>query len=156
MTFEQFIQINNGKKIDFDGSFGAQCVDLYRFYLQDVLQVPQTPGVIGAYQIFDTAPATFEKIKNTPTGLPQKGDIVVWSQKYGLYGHVGIFIAGGLIRFKAFVQNDPLGTPCQIKEYSYTGVIGWLRVKKNKEFKIVDNEGKMIAKVEFLDTLNIP
>lgn len=129
MTLDEFVAKYNGQKVDFDGSFGAQCVDLYRQYCQDVLNIPQTPPVVGAYQIFDTAPDAFEKIKNTPLGLPQKGDIMIWAQSYGGYGHVGIVTQATLSSFTAFEQNDPLGSPCTLKNYSYKAVTGWIRLK---------------------------
>lgn len=124
MSLDEFVAKYNGQKVDFDNSLGAQCVDLYRFYLKEVLNM-QTPPVAGAYQLFDTWP--YEKIKNTPSGLPQKGDIMIWDQSYGGFGHVGIVISADLVKFQAFEQNDPIGSPCQIKTYSYAKTTGWLR-----------------------------
>lgn len=148
MTLSQFIEKYNGKKIDFDGAYNAQCVDLHRFYVKEVLDTAQTPPVIGAYQIFATAPETFERIRNTPLGLPKAGDIMIWDKGYSQYGHVGVFVSGNLLRFKAFEQNDPVGFGCQIKEYSYKYIIGWLRLKKPNyvtqsykgEMRLIPNE----------------
>ena len=44
MTLTQFIKKYLGTKVDFDGKYGAQCVDLYRQYCAEVLGVPQSPG----------------------------------------------------------------------------------------------------------------
>ena len=33
MTFDEFIKTYNGKKIDYDGVCGVQCVDLIKLYL---------------------------------------------------------------------------------------------------------------------------
>lgn len=125
MKLSEFITKYNGKKIDFDHALGFQCVDLYRFYLKEVLNIPQTSLVIGAYQLFDTWP--FEKFENTPTGIPQKGDIMIWDKTYGQFGHVGVVVSADLGKFEAFEQNDPIGSACQLKTYNYTKVIGWLR-----------------------------
>lgn len=137
MTFDQFIAKYNGSKIDFDGALGAQCVDLYRFYLKEVLGVPQTPGVIGAYQIFDTAGDGFDKIPNSPTAIPQKGDVVIWDQNYGPNGHVAIFIDGDVNRFRSFDQNNPVGSACAVKDHNYSHVTGWLRAKVSKAVQVV-------------------
>lgn len=53
MTLTQFIKTYLGKKVDFDGMYGNQCVDLYRQYCKDVLNVPQSPSVPGAKDIID-------------------------------------------------------------------------------------------------------
>ncbi len=125
MTFDQFITKYNGQKIDFDGQYGAQCVDLFRFYCQEVLGITQVAGVIGAYQLFDLWPYTKEK--NTPLGLPAKGDMMIWTQAYGGNGHVGVVTTASLLKFEAFEQNDPLGSPCHLQTYGYRNVIGWLK-----------------------------
>ena len=48
MTIDQFITKYLGKKVDWDGAYGGQCVDLFRQYLNDVLNFPQPRGVVGA------------------------------------------------------------------------------------------------------------
>ena len=133
MTFDQFITKYNGKGIDFDGAFGFQCVDLYRQYVQEVVRVPQSPPVPGAKDIWNTyLPRYFTRISNSPLNVPQKGDIVIWGTGYGPWGHVGVFIEGGVWSFRSFDQNDPIGTRCHIQSHSYRGVLGWLRPNKPK------------------------
>ena len=48
MTLDEFVKKYNGKKVDYDGRYGCQCVDLFRQYCEDVLNIPHTGGVIGA------------------------------------------------------------------------------------------------------------
>ena len=48
MNLREFIIKYNGKKVDFDGAFGAQCVDLFRQYNKDVWGNPHTGAVEGA------------------------------------------------------------------------------------------------------------
>lgn len=142
MTLQDFIGINNGRKLDYDGYYGAQCVDLYRFYLKDVLNVPQSPSVVGAKDIWNTyRTADFERIPNTPFGIPQPGDIMVWNaNKGGGYGHVAIITNAALMWFDAFSQNDPAGSPAHIKRYSYNNVYGWLRPKKAPKKPMNDHD----------------
>ena len=44
ITLKQFIALHDGKYLDFDHVYGAQCVDLVQFYLRDVLGLPPLPG----------------------------------------------------------------------------------------------------------------
>jgi hypothetical protein len=126
MTFDDFIKKYSDKPTDFDGAYGSQCVDLYRYYLRDVLQVPQSPPVKSAKDIWNTYnKEDFERIKNTPDGVPQKGDVVIWGN--GEYGHVGIFVDGNTTRFRSFDTNYPAGTLAHIQGHTYANVLGWLR-----------------------------
>jgi len=82
-------------------------------------------------------PKQFDFILNTPDAYPLAGDIVVWNEKMGGgYGHTAI--ATGVHKtegkstdwFEAFSQNDPFGSLCVLKKYSYNNVIGFIRPKK--------------------------
>lgn len=127
MIIKDFFTFWNGKGIDFDGYYGFQCVDLYRQYVKDVLNLPQSPGVVGAYQIWDRHDSTkFEKIKNTPEAIPQLGDIIIWKK---IANHVSIFNYGDIESFVSFDQNWPIGSICHFQNHNYTNVIGWLRPK---------------------------
>ena len=130
MSFDEFVAKYNGKGIDFDGSFGNQCVDLYRQYVKEVLNLPQSPPVPSAKDIWNTyLAAHYDRIANTPSGVPQKGDIVIWGTGIGPDGHVGVFTSGDVWRFNSFDQNFPTGTLCHVQVHNYTGVLGWLRAK---------------------------
>lgn len=125
MTLQQFITRYNGKKLDWDGAYQNQCVDLYRFYVDEVWQKPQTPGVKGAYQIMNTLPSGYDKFY---TGIPQSGDVIIWNEKLVKNGHVAVVVTADSIGFNAFQQNAP--KPLQaanIARYNYNNVIGWFR-----------------------------
>ena len=133
MTLQEFIDKWLGKKCDWDGYYGGQCVDLFRQYVQEVLVFPQPKGVTGAKDFwtnYDTDPALYEhyeKIPNTPEGLPSKGDVVIWNGKAGSgYGHVAIFISGDLQKFTSFDENWPTLDKCTLTDHNYTNVSGWL------------------------------
>lgn len=80
-----------------------------------------------------------DKIANTTTAVPQKGDIIFWSPTVqGNPGHVAIFIEGDASRFKSLDQNwfnasSTRGSVAKIVDHTYTrsgpvaGVVGWLR-----------------------------
>lgn len=100
MTFKDFIQKYNGKKVDFDGAFGAQCVDLFRQYAKECLKIPEHTGACatsgGAKDLFlDYAKMPVEKkYFQKITGKSfAAGDIAVWDGSAGnAYGHVAVVV----------------------------------------------------------------
>ena len=66
MKIEEFINKYLNKIVDFDGAFGAQCVDVFRQYCKDVLEIPHTGAVEGAKDLFPSAQNT------TDMGMPKK------------------------------------------------------------------------------------
>jgi len=131
MTFEEFTAKWNGKLLDYDGAFGGQCVDVYRQYCKEVFAVPQSPPVVGAADIWESYLSEyFERIGNTPDGVPVKGDIIIWSKfAGGGFGHVAIFSSGDTNNFISFDENWPVGSVCHFQPHNYTNVLGWLRPK---------------------------
>ncbi len=136
MKFQEFVDKNNGKYIDYDGNYGCQCVDLMRQYLVDVVGISgySLKGVSYAKQLFtnmdNLGDENFIKIKNTPTNYPQKGDIVIWGWYPGVTGyagHVAIVSDASPKAFISFDQNWPSNSPCRYVNHSYKGVRGWLR-----------------------------
>ena len=95
MTFDEFVKKYNGKAIDYDHAYGVQCVDLAKLYIDKVLELqPQSIGNAEAYwNRYNELPYlknNFDRIANTPTFIPQKGDLVVWGLKHGKYGHIAV------------------------------------------------------------------
>lgn len=131
ITLDEFVSKYTGKGIDYDGHYGFQCQDLYRQYVKECLGFPQSPGVPGAKDNWDAyLPEYYDRIQNTPEGVPEKGDIMLWGTAYGPYGHVAVVISATASTITCFSQNDPTGSLCVIKKYSsYKGVIGWLHPK---------------------------
>jgi hypothetical protein len=138
MNFQDFINKYNGTKVDFDGYYGPQCQDLFNRYLVDCLGIPnpiQMFPVASAYQNWDYAKdnPNFTRIENTPSGVPQEGDIIIWKKTSSLpHGHVAIYVSGDVNKFKSLDQNWPTGSATNIVEHNYTGVQGWLRPVKNQ------------------------
>lgn len=128
MTLQEFIAKYNGKKVDFDGKFGAQCMDLYRFYLQEVWQKPQTPAVASAYMVFDTIDSNeYDKFTH---GELKVGDVVVWNQHFGPDGHIAIVEnPSDPTSIVVFGQNDPLGAVSKLSRHTYANILGWFRPK---------------------------
>jgi hypothetical protein len=135
---DAFVSQWTGTKVEFDGVMGDyayQCTDLVHKYAQDVLGLNGYLAKGNAYTIFtNTNSSKFTKIKNSPTGVPQKGDIIFWKQSGSTYnpGHVAIFISGDTNTFTSFDQNWPLKSAPKKVTHHYVGsgelggVVGWL------------------------------
>jgi len=131
MTIDEFFTKYNGKPLDFDGYYGYQCMDLYRQYVKECLEFPQSPGVAGAADVWDTYLSDrYDRIENTPTGVPEKGCIIIWNANAGGgYGHIAIFNNGDANAFVSFDQNWPVSSYCHFQSHNYTNVRGWLKPK---------------------------
>jgi len=145
MTHDQFILQNNGKWIDFDNAYGAQCVDLVRFYWQNVVGINQPKGVKGAKDFWANYPTdpnlnqNYDRIANTDEFIPKAGDIMIW--KHGEFGHIAVVATNDntLSHFYAFSQNDPLNSPCKVIKYTYSNVYGVFRRKGSSMDCIIPN-----------------
>lgn len=145
MSLDEFVAKWNGKGIDFDKFYGDQCMDLMHQYCVEVLglsdgRILAAPTALEIWTKNPFGKDKFETIANTPTGIPEKGDIMIWKEPYGRYtdekgvvryaGHVAIFYDGDEYSFRSFDQNFPTGSKSSLQSHTYTGVVGWLRYKK--------------------------
>ena len=130
-NLEEFFAKYNNKGIDFDGYYGFQCMDLYRQYVKEALNVRQSPSVRGASDVWDTYLKTvYDRIDNTPEAVPEKGDIVIWNDRAGNgFGHIAIFASGDVNSFTSFDQNWPVGSLCHFQPHNYKNILGWIRPK---------------------------
>lgn len=135
MTFNEFVARWNGKYVDTDNAYAAQCMDLMHQYCVEMLGIADlsvlaAPSAKAVYDNFPNVKGSelFEQIANTPTGIPIEGDIVFWGN--APYGHVAIFIEGDTNSFRSFDQNYPTGSPCHVQPHTYANVSGWLRFKE--------------------------
>jgi len=127
---DQFFGKYDQKYIDFDGFYGFQCMDLYRQYVQECLGFPQSPPVASAKDVWNTyLTEYFDRIDNTIEAIPIKGDIIIWGEGAGTYGHIAVCKDGIQTEFTSFDQNWPVNSPCHFQKHNYNYVLGWLRAK---------------------------
>lgn len=128
LSFDDFFKAYNGKSnVGNTPENKGQCVGLVAMWV-DNLGLPHIWG--NAEDLYANADSNFfEKIPNTATAVPIKGDIGVWSSQYNrTVGHTGIATGKGDVNTAEwFVQNDPTGSNCHLRTYSYFAIIGWLR-----------------------------
>lgn len=96
MKLNEFINERINTKVDFDGAYGAQCVDLFRQYCKDVFGFPHTGAVDGAKDLFlryDSLPVEKKYFFRIPTVSPRVGDVVIYGgSATNKYGHVAICV----------------------------------------------------------------
>ena len=146
MTFDQFIGKYNGKFLEVAGSSNAlnQCVDLANGYIREVLGLPIIEWT-NAVDFPSKAGDKYQWIVNTPTGIPQKGDLIIWKPTPG---HIAVCFEGNINRFSSFDENFPVYSKCHIQEHDYTNVTGWLRPKVQPS---TGNTATLEAKIKQLE-----
>lgn len=156
MNYQEFINTYNGKSIDYDGVAGVQCVDLAKMYLNKVFGL--NPGAWGNakdyYLNYNNLPLknTFNRIANTASFVPQKGDIVVWGARLGnTYGHIAIATGeGNTSNFYSYDLNWGSKVVSKI-QHNYKGFLGVLRAKDQSKITGVTPKPNIQYKVHIQD-----
>ena len=133
MDLLEFVQKYIKTKVDFDGAYGAQCVDLFRQYCKDVLCVPRTEPVEGAKNlVYDYGKNPIEQSAFAlveDRWCARAGDVAVWgATKTNPYGHVAIVLnayANGLLG--VFEQDGFKQDGAKLARRDNKNLIGLLR-----------------------------
>jgi len=150
MTLPEFVKKYTGKKPDYDGVYGAQCVDLIKLYAVEVIGSPPPKG--NAVDLAkNPLPADYDYKWNAPLFVPSPGTIVIWNEKEGKgYGHAAIILEAHLMWFISLDLNWPEGAPVQQVKHSYKNVKGFLipkpRVTMELYNQLVDEVRKLSIK----------
>lgn len=124
ITYNEFVKKYNNLPIDFDGVYGDQCMDLAHQYAVEVVG-HNIPNVAGAKDEWNYIIDGYTKINNSATNIPHQGDILIWDDRIGSFGHIAVFDHGDASSFVSFDQNWPLNSKCHLQAHDYYGVIGW-------------------------------
>lgn len=125
------------------------CFDLANDYSVNLIGGKAFIGM-SAYEIYTNfanqpSKELYERIPNTPEFVPIKGDIMVWGQGLGKWGHVAICNGeGDTTWFKSYEQNwTGNNDPVTLIKHNYNNVLGVLRPKdqtkilgKTEEIKV--------------------
>ena len=137
ISLADFVQKYNGKKIDFDGLYGAQCVDLFRLYCKEGLGIKEHTGSCstsgGAKDLF----LDYEKMQgerkyfSKVTGKNfNAGDVLVWDgTDKNKFGHVAIFLCKLNNLLLVFEQDGFKQNGAQINIRCTDNLLGALRKK---------------------------
>jgi hypothetical protein len=151
MTLGEFVDKYKGKAVDFDGQFGAQCVDLARQYMKEVWGFDKQPeGVIGVQDFYfshdhrsiqrDLCDCTAYYDANTP---PPSGSLVIFRKtENNKYGHIAVCVEAdkdkinvleqdGIANEKALREGKPQ-KGAYLNTWDYSRLVGWLTKKETK------------------------
>jgi len=126
MTLDEFVTKYKGQKIEFDGKYEFQCVDLTKLYNKEVIAAPTLMGNAIDY-LNNPLPAFYEFKTNPLWYIPPRGAIAIWNNKVGGgFGHVAIILSASLLQFRSLDQNWPTGAPVTEVDHVYKDVAGFL------------------------------
>lgn len=127
MTYNEFKNKYNGKWVDYDGAYGAQCWDLGQKYFIEVLGLPASVlGGCGLVSNMLYPPKRnilnqyFDEVKTTEMC---QGDVCIWE-----YGHIAIFDNWDGNACWYFSQNP---NPCAVMKINGNGLHAF-RLKGSK------------------------
>lgn len=148
----KFLKDGINQPHDFDGVYGAQCVDEVNRYLYKFWKI-KLPG--NAIDLLDSAKRQgMTVIYDAPGVNPKAGDVFVMSVPTHPYGHTGVVLEDSDgYTIKTVEQNidgnaDALtvGGPARLNERDFTGIIGWIR----PEFETENSNGSYIEDTIYL------
>ena len=122
----KWVYSQEGKSLDYDGAYGAQCVDLIKYYYAYFGQASYARGN-GCDYVSNALPNGWTRIKNTAEFVPEPGDIAVWGTELSQYGHVAIILSADAHSFVSMDQNWPSGSACKQVTHTYNKFWGVIR-----------------------------
>lgn len=134
MDYDGFINRWLNKAIDFDGQWGAQCVDMVAQYCVESGKPVawanakdwwQHPALTGAFDFIANDP-------NNANQLPSRGDIIIWNGNVPGsegFGHIAIWDMKTPSGFQSLDQNWAGKWVHFVPNHSWQWVIGWMHPK---------------------------
>ena len=137
MTLEEFVIKYKGTKVDYDMAYGAQCVDLFRQYVKDVLGIKEHTGACstsgGAKDLFldyDKMPVEKKYFYKSKQKNWVAGDVLIWDKtEKNQYGHVAIYLGKLGNSFLVFEQNGFTQNGAEVSIRNRENLLGYLRKK---------------------------
>lgn len=130
-----WINQNYNQYHDFDGRYGAQCVDLYNFYMTGFVGGRSSVGQVNYAQELWGRHDTGALVQVARNQKPQMGDIAIWSNSFnGQGGHVAIVSqdnGNGTIRvLNANATSQGSAGRTTMSNLSTGTLLGYLRPRK--------------------------
>lgn len=138
MTTTDFVNLWTNLDVSFLNCENNQCITLIHRFVSEVIGL-QDPTILAQpiaadiWNNFSNVAGNqyFTQFVNTPTAIPNRGDIIIWDANSNVgipEGHCSIFLNGDVNSFTSFDSNWPVGSqPHQQNHSDYTDVSGWLR-----------------------------
>ncbi len=176
MNHIQFLNTWLNKKVDYDGVFAYQCVDVVKQYIDQVYDMkawifgPSATIWYESGSVFSSNPIAWKKIPRSNTNKPQQWDIIFrWPSKTNAYGHVAIVDSMiNAVKVKVIEQNGVWGgngewnNVIRLKEYTLANTIGRYHYKNPLDDMnqavveiILHNNSKLYNATSDLDLKNL-
>lgn len=141
-------QAQIGQSLDYDGAYGAQCVDLIAYYYNFLGEA--VPGGNGCDYATNALPSGWSRIPYYSGFVAQPGDVAVWTYGSTSSGHVAVVVSADSTSMTVIDQRGQTGTAANYSTYKYTSMTfyGVNRPDFNK-----DTEAPSILTVK-VDSLN--
>lgn len=143
MTLDEFVKKYEGKKVDYDGYYGAQCVDLVRLYIRLVWSLPQPQNLISAYEAYTRwlrCGDGFNEIGWKSLIKIARGDLVVFPPTdTNPHGHIAIVLDIADDEVLCFEQNGFTQKGAEQKRRPLDMVFGCLTLSEKKK-RSLENE----------------
>ena len=123
-----WVYAQEGKSLDYDHAYGAQCVDLIKYYYDYFGQAGYAKGNANEY-VSNALPEGWTRIQKTSGFIPEPGDIAVWGADLNSSGtgHVAIVLSANENSFVSMDQNWPSGSACKQVTHTYNKFWGVIR-----------------------------
>ena len=123
-----WVYAQEGKSLDYDHAYGAQCVDLIKYYYAYFGYASYAMGNASAY-VSNALPEGWTRIQKTSGFIPEPGDIAVWGADLNSSGtgHVAIVLSANENSFVSMDQNWPQGSACKQVTHTYNKFWGVIR-----------------------------
>lgn len=113
---------SGGISLDHDGVYGAQCVDLIRYYYSYLGATPVSGS--GCDYSKNALPAGWSRIQYYNGFVAQPGDVAVWTYTTSANGHVAIVTSATSSSMSVVEQNGSTGVT-RTHSYSYSYGTFW-------------------------------
>lgn len=159
-----------GSRIDMDGMYGAQCVDLIKWYFKKFWNTTTWGNAID--YMSNSIPSNFGRYYKGYTNI-QVGDIAIWKwSKNDIYGHIGIVVEVDGDNITSVEQNvdgndDYLinGGAARYRTRNSTYLVGFIRPPYDNnnvvngvasKYNIKPDKGVFVVGVDKLNVRNTP
>jgi hypothetical protein len=137
MNYQEILDRYVGKEVEAeDASNKDQCMDWAFKYCDEIGVDRAAIRHLHAYQAFtqpnDLTLKYFDYIPNTPNGVPQLGDIIIFGTGVGIAGHIAVVQSADTHNIKSLDQNWNGHHFCEYINHPYDNVLGWLRPKSQQ------------------------
>ena len=161
ISLSEFVTKYTGQSVSFTNCSDNQCMTLMHVYLAEVFGLTDpsllaNPSAFEVYTNFahESGNQYFDLVANSPTNVPNPGDLVIFGQNIGgtgVNGHICVFVSGDINQFTSFDCNWPTGSFPHLQTHTYEGVLGWLTPKPQGKFLTTDEVTKLTQEAQALE-----